>query len=42
MKDVWIANFAKGRVALYMIEDRQHLIGDYMETFYVKGVRSAR
>ena len=42
MKDVWIANFAKGRVVLYMLEDRLQLIGEYMETYYVRGVRSAK
>jgi hypothetical protein len=42
MKDVWIADFVKGRLVLYMLEDRLYLIGDYRETYYVRGVRSTR
>jgi hypothetical protein len=42
LKDVWIANFAKGRVELHMLEDIAYMRGKYDDTFYVRGVRSAR
>jgi hypothetical protein len=42
LKDVWIADFAKGRVALQMLEDIAFMRGKYEDTFYVRGVRSTR
>ena len=42
LKDVWIADFAKGRVVLHMLQDIAFMRGKYDDTFYVRGVRSAR
>ena len=42
LKDVWIADFAKGRVVLHMLEDIAFMRGKYDDIFYVRGVRPAR
>jgi hypothetical protein len=42
MKDVWIVSFIEGKVVLQVLSDHTHMIFDYPETYYVRGVRSAR
>jgi len=42
MKDVWIVSFIEGKVVLQVLADHTHRIFDYPETYYVRGVRSAR
>jgi len=42
MKDVWIVSFIEGKVVLQMLADHTNRPFDYPETYYVRGVRSAR
>jgi hypothetical protein len=42
MKDVWVVSFIEGKVVLQVLADHTHRIFDYPETYYVRGVRSAR
>jgi len=42
MKDVWLVSFIEGKVVLQVLADHTHRIFDYPETYYVRGVRSAR
>ena len=42
MKDVWVVNFIEGKVVLQVLTDHTHRIFEYPETYYVRGVRSAR
>ncbi|MEJ2233656.1 MAG: DUF1566 domain-containing protein [Syntrophobacterales bacterium] len=42
IKDVWIVSFIEGKVVLQVLSDHTHMIFDYPETYYVRGVRSAR
>jgi hypothetical protein len=42
MKDVWVVSFIEGRIVLQMLTDSTHMIFNYMETYYVRGVRSAK
>ena len=42
LKDVWVVNFIGGITVLQMLSDHTHMIFDYMDTYYVRSVRSAR
>jgi len=42
MKDVWIVSFVEGKTILRMLGDNAILLGEYTDTYYVRGVRSAR
>ena len=42
MKDVWIVSFVEGKVVLQMLDDNAGSIFSYADTYYVRGVRSAR
>jgi len=42
MKDVWIVSFVEGKIILHMLDNDPRMIFGYPETFYVRGVRSAR
>ncbi len=42
MKDVWIVSFVEGKVVLQMLDDNARSIFSYEDTYYVRGVRSAR
>ena len=42
MKDVWVVSFVEGKVVLKVLADHTHRIFDYPETYYVRGVRSAK
>jgi len=42
IKDVWIVSFVEGKIILRMLGDNAILLGEYTDTYYVRGVRSAR
>ena len=42
MKDVWIVDFVKGRIVLEILDNDPRAIFGYPQTYYVRGVRSAR
>jgi len=42
MKEVWIVDFAEGRLVQQMLEDVGTWRGEYIQTNYVRGVRSAK
>ena len=42
LKDIWIVNFVKGRIILQMLDNDPNMIFGYPETYYVRGVRTAR
>ena len=42
MKDVWIVSFVVGQIILQMLDNDPRMIFGYPETYYVRGVRSAR
>ena len=42
MKDVWIVSFVEGKIILHMLDNDPRMIFGYPETYYVRGVRSAR
>ncbi len=42
MKDVWVVNFIGGITVLQMLSDHTHMLFDYMDTYYVRSVRSVR
>ncbi len=42
LKDVWIVSFVEGKVVLQMLDDNARSIFSYEDTYYVRGVRSAR
>ena len=42
LKDVWVVSFIEGKIVLQILADYTHRIFEYPETYYVRGVRSAR
>ena len=42
MKDVWVVSFIEGKVVLQVLADHTNRVFDYPETYYARGVRSAR
>lgn len=42
LKDVWIVDFVEGRIVLEMLDNDPRMIFGYPQTYYVRGVRSAR
>ena len=42
LKDVWVVNFIGGLTVLQMLSDNTYMLFDYMDTYYVRGVRSAK
>jgi hypothetical protein len=42
LKDVWIVDFIRGRIILQILSGDSNRLFDYIDTYYVRGVRSIR
>jgi hypothetical protein len=42
LKDVCIVDFIRGKIFLQMLSGDTHMLFDYIDTYYVRGVRSVR
>jgi len=42
MKHVWVVSFVEGGIVLQILDNDPRMIFGYPETYYVRGVRSAR